>query len=119
MLRASSSTEANGSFIIAGISEGHFRISAPGLPPQFYIADVRQTVSVFDSGFEIPIFPSRLIEIEQNLQIRIAYGFSIGAPRKHVKPAGLLTLAMLMLAISFVLLLAVGALRRWATRHDR
>ena len=34
-------------------------------------------------------------------------------------PTGASALAMLMLAISFVLLLAVGALRRWATRHDR
>jgi sulfate transport system permease protein len=34
-------------------------------------------------------------------------------------PTGASALAMLMLAISFGLLLSVGALRRWATRHDR
>jgi sulfate/thiosulfate transport system permease protein len=33
--------------------------------------------------------------------------------------AGASALAVLMLAISFALLLAIGALRRWATRHDR
>jgi len=32
--------------------------------------------------------------------------------------AGASALAVLMLAISFALLLAIGALRRWATRHD-
>jgi sulfate/thiosulfate transport system permease protein len=34
-------------------------------------------------------------------------------------PAGASALAMLMLAISFLVLLTIGALRRWATRHDR
>jgi sulfate/thiosulfate transport system permease protein len=34
-------------------------------------------------------------------------------------PAGASALAVLMLAISFVLLLSIGAVRRWATRHDR
>jgi sulfate transport system permease protein len=34
-------------------------------------------------------------------------------------PAGASALAMLMLVISFLVLLAIGALRRWATRHDR
>ncbi|HLQ78479.1 MAG TPA: carboxypeptidase regulatory-like domain-containing protein [Terriglobia bacterium] len=57
-------TEASGSFTIAGISEGHFRISAPGLPPQFYLADVRQTVSVFDSGFDIGSEVPGSIEVE-------------------------------------------------------
>jgi sulfate/thiosulfate transport system permease protein len=33
--------------------------------------------------------------------------------------AGASALAVLMLAISFALLLAIGAVRRWATRHDR
>jgi sulfate transport system permease protein len=34
-------------------------------------------------------------------------------------PAGASALAMLMLVISFLVLLTIGALRRWATRHDR
>jgi sulfate transport system permease protein len=34
-------------------------------------------------------------------------------------PSGASALAVLMLAISFALLLAIGGLRRWATRHDR
>ncbi|HLX20513.1 MAG TPA: sulfate ABC transporter permease subunit CysT [Gaiellaceae bacterium] len=34
-------------------------------------------------------------------------------------PTGASALALLMLAVSFGLLLAIGALRHWATRHDR
>jgi sulfate/thiosulfate transport system permease protein len=34
-------------------------------------------------------------------------------------PAGASALAMLMLVISFLVLLTIGALRRWASRHDR
>src|SRR5438067_3844553 len=34
-------------------------------------------------------------------------------------PTGASALAVLMLMISFALLLAIGAMRRWATRHDR
>jgi sulfate transport system permease protein len=34
-------------------------------------------------------------------------------------PTGASALAVLMLAISFGLLLAIGGVRRWATRHDR
>jgi len=34
-------------------------------------------------------------------------------------PSGASALAVLMLAISFAVLLGIGALRRWATRHDR
>jgi sulfate transport system permease protein len=34
-------------------------------------------------------------------------------------PSGASALAVLMLAISFAVLLAIGAGRRWATRHDR
>ena len=33
--------------------------------------------------------------------------------------AGAASLSLVLLAISFLVLLAVGALRRWATRHDR
>jgi hypothetical protein len=44
---------ADGSFAVASVPPGQFRLGAvPGLPPDFYIADVRQNgVSVFDSGF--------------------------------------------------------------------
>jgi sulfate/thiosulfate transport system permease protein len=34
-------------------------------------------------------------------------------------PQGAAALALLMLVISFVLLLGIGGIRRWATRHDR
>jgi len=57
-------TEVNGSFTIAGISEGHFRISAPGLLPQLYINDVRQTISIFDSGFDVGSELPGPIEVE-------------------------------------------------------
>jgi hypothetical protein len=46
-------TAPDGSFTIPRMPVGQFRITAPGLPPQFYLADVRQVVSVFDSGFAI------------------------------------------------------------------
>jgi hypothetical protein len=46
---------ADGSFSVASVPPGVFRIGAlPGLPPDFYIADVRQnSASVFDSGFAV------------------------------------------------------------------
>jgi sulfate transport system permease protein len=34
-------------------------------------------------------------------------------------PQGAAALALLMLVVSFIVLLGIGALRRWATRHDR
>ena len=34
-------------------------------------------------------------------------------------PTGASALALLMLAVSLAVLLGIGALRRWATRHDR
>jgi hypothetical protein len=43
----------NGSFIIPAVMSGRFRVAVHGLQPGEYIADVRQSVSVFDSGFEI------------------------------------------------------------------
>jgi protocatechuate 3,4-dioxygenase beta subunit len=46
---------ADGTFAVSSVPPGRFRISAvSGLPPDFYIADVRQNaMSVFDSGFDI------------------------------------------------------------------
>jgi sarcosine oxidase gamma subunit len=45
----------DGSFSVASVPPGQFRLAAlPGLPPSFYIADVRQnSTSVFDSGFVV------------------------------------------------------------------
>jgi hypothetical protein len=45
----------DGTFAVSSVPPGRFRISAvSGLPPNFYIADVRQNaMSVFDSGFDI------------------------------------------------------------------
>jgi len=47
--------EANGSFAVSSVPPGRFRIGAvSGLPPEFYIADVRQNaMSVFDAGFDV------------------------------------------------------------------
>ena len=46
---------ADGSFSVASVPPGQFRLNAlPGLPADFYIADVRQgSTSVFDSGFAV------------------------------------------------------------------
>jgi hypothetical protein len=46
---------ADGTFVVTSVPPGRFRISTvSGLPPDYYIADVRQNaMSVFDSGFDI------------------------------------------------------------------
>jgi len=46
---------ASGSFSMPSVPQGHFRLGlVGGLPPDFYVADVRQDgVSVFDSGFDV------------------------------------------------------------------
>jgi protocatechuate 3,4-dioxygenase beta subunit len=45
---------ADGSFSIPGIPEGLFRVATEGLPPDAYVADVRQgNRSVNDSGIEV------------------------------------------------------------------
>ena len=46
---------ADGTFSVASVPPGQFRVAAlSGLPPTFYIADVRQnSASVFDSGFAV------------------------------------------------------------------
>ncbi|HET9218678.1 MAG TPA: carboxypeptidase regulatory-like domain-containing protein [Terriglobia bacterium] len=56
---------ADGSFSVASVPPGQFRVAAlPGLPPTFYIADVRQSsASVFDSGFAIGSRDPEPIEI--------------------------------------------------------
>jgi hypothetical protein len=53
--RAATPLAADGTFAVPSIPPGRFRIGAvSGLPPNFYIADVRQNArSVFDSGFDI------------------------------------------------------------------
>jgi hypothetical protein len=50
-----STVERDGTFAVTSVPPGRFRIGAvSGLPPDFYIADVRQNaMSVFDSGFDI------------------------------------------------------------------
>jgi hypothetical protein len=56
---------ADGSFSVASVPPGQFRVAAlPGLPPTFYIADVRQSsATVFDSGFGIGSRDPEPIEI--------------------------------------------------------
>jgi hypothetical protein len=46
---------ADGTFAVQSVPPGRFRIGAvAGLPPTFYIADIRQgAISVFDAGFDI------------------------------------------------------------------
>jgi len=56
---------ADGTFSVASVPPGQFRVMAlPGLPPTFYIADVRQgSMSVFDSGIVIGSREPDTIEI--------------------------------------------------------
>ena len=53
--RGATPIAADGSFAVSSVPPGRFRVGAiSGLPPDFYIADVRQNaMSVFDSGFDI------------------------------------------------------------------
>ncbi len=47
--------DAERTFLVSSIPPGRYRVGAvSGLPPEFYLADVRQgESSVFDSGFEV------------------------------------------------------------------
>jgi len=47
--------DANGAFAVSSVPPGRFRIATvSGLPPDYFIADVRQNaMSVFDTGFDI------------------------------------------------------------------
>jgi hypothetical protein len=53
--RGATPLQPDGSFAVTSVPPGRFRIGAiSGLPPDYYIADVRQNAaSVFDDGFEI------------------------------------------------------------------
>lgn len=56
---------AEGGFSVASVPPGRWRVGAvPGLPQNFYIADVRQgSTSVFDAGFDVGSRPPEPIEI--------------------------------------------------------
>ena len=55
MARASVVNNQTGAFMIPAVPTGHFRaLLGPGVPPNLYVADVRQGgLSVFDSGFDV------------------------------------------------------------------
>jgi protocatechuate 3,4-dioxygenase beta subunit len=60
-----SAVAADGSFAVASVPPGRFRIAAvSGLPQDFYIADVRMdSTSVFDAGFDIDNHAPNPLEI--------------------------------------------------------
>jgi len=56
--------DQDGSFMIPGVASGRFRIQAgPGLPADFYIADVLQGISVFDTGFDVGKTPVETLQV--------------------------------------------------------
>jgi hypothetical protein len=56
--------DQDGSFVIPGVASGRFRVQpGPGLPADFYIADVLQGVSVFDTGFEVGKAPVETLHV--------------------------------------------------------
>lgn len=78
--------ETNGTFAVPSVPPGRFRIGAiSGLPPEFYIADVRQNaMSVFDSGFDIDSRNTEPIEIIVSNGAGVVDGIVAEGP---VKPA--------------------------------
>ena len=57
----------DGSFTIPAVPEGRFRVEPQGLPPDDYVADVRQGgVSVYDSGVEVGTVPPGPIQVLVN-----------------------------------------------------
>jgi len=64
-LRAVMANPQDGAFMVPAVTSGQFRVQAnQGLPPNVYVADVRQAgVSVYDSGFSIAGKTPDLIEV--------------------------------------------------------
>jgi hypothetical protein len=56
----------DGSFSIPAVTAAHFRVSVQGLPDTLYLADVRQSSSVYDSGFEVGREPPGPIQVILN-----------------------------------------------------
>jgi hypothetical protein len=54
VLTRSAIVDTNGTFKIPAVPVGHYRVmTVAGLTPDLYLADVRQAVSVFHSGFDV------------------------------------------------------------------
>jgi len=81
--------EANGSFAVASVPPGRFRIAAvSGLPMDHYIVDVRQNaMSVFDAGFEISSQAPDPIEIIVSNGAGVVEGIVEDGPSKIVPGA--------------------------------
>jgi hypothetical protein len=65
-----------GAFMIPAVQAGHFHaIAGAGLPPDYYVADIRQGgVSVFDSGFDVGKESPSPIQIVVNSGARTVEG---------------------------------------------
>jgi hypothetical protein len=81
-----SPVERDGSFAVTSVPPGRFRIAAvSGLPPDFYIADVRQgAMSVFDSGFDIDTRNPNPLEIVVSNGAGVVEGIVQDGPTKVV-----------------------------------
>jgi len=78
--------EADGSFAVSAVPPGRFRVGAvAGLPPDLYVADVRQNAaSVFDSGFDVDSRAPAPIEIVIGAAAGIVSGTVQDGPSKPV-----------------------------------
>jgi hypothetical protein len=79
----------DGTFSVASVPPGQFRLGAlAGLPPDFYIADVRQnSTSVFDSGFEVGSRQPEPVEIVIASGAGVVEGIVQDGPTKVVPEA--------------------------------
>ena len=87
--RGATPVAADGSFAVSSVPPGRFRIGAiSGLPPDFYIADVRQNaMSVFDSGFDIGSAVPDPLEIVVSNGAGVVQGIVEDGPSKTVAGA--------------------------------
>jgi len=88
--RGATPVAADGSFTVTSVPPGRFRIGAiSGLPPNLYIADVRQNaMSVFDSGFDVGAAVPDPLEIIVSSGAGVVDGVVGDGPSKVAADAG-------------------------------
>ena len=81
--------DAAGAFAVPAVPEGRFRVSAvAGLPPDMYLADVRQSAqSVFDTGFDVNSGNTAPLEIVLATGAGTVTGVVLDGPMKVVPAA--------------------------------
>lgn len=87
--RVVTANAADGAFMIPGIQNGRYRVMLPGgLPPNLYLADVRQSAaSVFDVGFEVRKGPPDPLQVMLRSGAGRIDGVVLDSARKPVPAA--------------------------------